>query len=114
MVRTRRVLFFSNKVYNYLTLFSLFFFSLFLLRLWWPVTTQYEYVTSIVVVTFSTITFLYGIFNIGMIVLLLIKDHVFITSLFITDIIKIGINISIIFSVQLLMSVSMSGITISL
>jgi len=114
MVRTRRVLFFSNKVLNYLIIFTLFFFSLFIMRLWWPVTRQYEEITSIIVIILSTITSLYGLYNIGIIIFLLLKDHVFLTSTFFKDLLKIALSVILIFITQLLMTVSTTGIILAI
>ncbi|NCB00897.1 MAG: hypothetical protein EOM67_01870 [Spirochaetia bacterium] len=114
MVRTRRVLAFSEKVLTYLMLFTLFFMTLFLMRLWWPVTATYDSLLGTIVVTLSLTTILYGIYIVGLIFLLLIKDHIFLVGIFIKNIIKICISLFCIYIVQLLITFSTSGIIITI
>lgn len=87
---------------------------LFIMRLWWPVTRQYEELTSLIVLSFSTITLLYGLYNISIIIFLVIKDHVFLTSMFFKDLLKLALAVLLIFITQLLMTISVQGITLSL
>jgi hypothetical protein len=84
------------------------------MRLWWPVTRQYEEITSLIVIILSTITFLYGLYNIGIIVFLLLKDHVFLTSTFFKDLLKIALSVILIFITQALMTVSSTGIILAI
>ena len=114
MIRTRRVLALSNNIENYLIIFTLFFTTLFLLRFFWPVTPQYDRFLSMIVITLSSITAFYGAFIIFIILLLLVKDHIFLIFLFIKNLIKIGLSISIIYSTQFIVASRISGMTITL
>ena len=84
------------------------------MRLWWPVTKQYEELTSIIAIILSTITFLYGLYNIGIIFLLLMKDHVFLTAIFVKDVLKISLTVIVIFITQLLMTLSTTGVILAI
>jgi hypothetical protein len=77
MLRSRRLLAFSGRVYNYLLLIYAFFFLLFFSQLWWPVSASFARLLKI---SMDTMIWTGLGFGIGLLLLALriwIVDHVF-------------------------------------
>jgi hypothetical protein len=114
MIRTRRVLSFSSKVYTHLLLFNLFFYALFLIRLWFPVTPLFGEITENILFSLTTIGLLYGLYLLLLIIFLLFQDHIFLLSQFLITIGKIVVFVGLLLSAQLITTVTQQGFYLTL
>jgi hypothetical protein len=114
MVRTRRVLSFSSRVYTYVLLFNLFFYALFLLRLWMPVTPLFGTITEQFVLRLAMIGILYGAYLLILICILLFQDRIFLIPITVLTLFKIIIHVAFLISVQFVNTITSHGFIINL
>ncbi len=114
MIRTRRVLSFSARVYTYILLFNLFFYALFLMRLLMNVTAEFAQITQVLCLTSSTIGILYGLYLLLLVIGLLFHDHIFLVRAAVFSLVKILIHIFILISAQFIIHITETGIILTM
>ncbi len=110
MIRTRRLYAYSEKLYSYYLLIVLFFAALFSLNLFMQTTGQFILFSSTVLRILSSAGLVYGAFLMGLLIFILVKDHMFLGSKMLRTLLHMFLCSIILILVQILYTLSADGI----
>ncbi len=114
MIRTRRLYAYSEKLYSFFLVIVLFAAGLYSLNLIDETTEVYRAFTEGILTLLSSTGILYGAYHIILLMLILLKDHMFLAGKFVRTLLHMLICSIILIVVQLLQVLHLDGLSILL